>query len=130
MYRTGDLGYIDDQGNLRFVGRADTQIKSRGHRIELGEIEVAVNSLPEIGEAAVLALKVDDFAGTEIVCVYSSASGTPFPATALRRALGKLVPRYMLPARYEERENLPLNSNGKIDRVKLRREMMEASAGE
>ena len=47
MYRTGDLGYASADGLIHFVGRADCQIKSRGHRIELGEIEAALNSLPE-----------------------------------------------------------------------------------
>ncbi len=126
MYRTGDLGFVDPSGNLRYAGRADTQIKSRGHRIELGEIEVAINSIPEVAEAVILALPVDDFAGTEIVCIYSAVDGQALNDTLLRRELAKLVPRYMLPARYEQRPKLPLNSNGKIDRVQLRAELQAA----
>ncbi|MEO1018685.1 MAG: amino acid adenylation domain-containing protein, partial [Pseudomonadota bacterium] len=123
MYRTGDLGYVGEDGDLRFVGRADTQIKSRGHRIELGEIETAANSLGDVAEAAVIAMPVDEFAGTEIACVYSLIDGSQLTANALRRDLSKLIPRYMLPGRYEARKKLPLNSNGKIDRVRLRAEL-------
>ena len=54
IYRTGDLGRWDEEGNLHFVGRADTQIKHMGHRIELGELETAANAIGFIGSAACL----------------------------------------------------------------------------
>ena len=50
FYRTGDLARVDEHGVVFFLGRTDSQIKSRGHRIELGEIEAALSTLPELTE--------------------------------------------------------------------------------
>ena len=57
LYRTGDLGRYWPDGTLEFLGRKDSQVKINGFRIELGEVERALNSLPGVGNAAVIALK-------------------------------------------------------------------------
>jgi amino acid adenylation domain-containing protein len=125
MYRTGDLGFLDEEGLLHFVGRADTQIKSRGHRIELGEIEAALNSLPTIAQAVVLALPSGDFAGTDIACAYVAKEPGKLPPARLRRQLAPLLPRYMMPSRWRQLDSLPVNANGKIDRPALREGFLE-----
>lgn len=117
IYRTGDLVYWNDFGQLVFAGRKDFQIKHLGYRIELGEIETAVTAVPEIGNACV----VYDQSEKTIVLFYETLSEiTP---VNIRAQLASKLPKYMIPTRYECRELLPRNPNGKIDRQKLKLEI-------
>jgi amino acid adenylation domain-containing protein len=120
IYRTGDLAYRDEQGLVWFVGRADTQIKVRGYRIELGEIETALNSLAKLQECAVVAIPTDNFGGYMICAAYVVRAGEQATLADLREHLKKLVPNYMMPARWTAYEALPKNANGKIDRPRLK----------
>jgi amino acid adenylation domain-containing protein len=119
MYRTGDLGYRGEDGLVYFLGRADSQIKSRGHRIELGEIEAALHAVPEVGDGAIVAVPAADFGGHVICCAYVLQAGSGLAPAALKDRLATLLPRYMLPARWRRLERLPSNANGKVDRVAL-----------
>ena len=125
VYRTGDLGRLGGDGEVRFVGRADTQIKSRGYRIELGEIEVALARLPEIAESAVLALDLGGFEGTAIGCAVAQAPGSHLDVSVIRARLTEVLPSYMIPTRWQIGDELPKNGNGKIDRPRLTIEMTE-----
>ena len=125
IYRTGDLGRLGADGDVRFVGRADTQIKSRGYRIELGEIEVALARLPEIAESAVLALDLGGFEGTTIGCAVAPTAGCQLELNVIRVRLADFLPSYMIPTRWRINDELPKNGNGKIDRQRLTVEMME-----
>ena len=118
IYRTGDLGVQDQAGNITFLARRDNQIKHMGYRIELGEIETALHSVDGIAAAACLFDRNRD----RIVCIYE---GEP-DAAALARAMRRLVPKYMLPNIYEKLDALPMNANGKIDRVKLKEQFIHA----
>lgn len=120
LYRTGDLAWRDEQGLVYFVGRADTQIKVRGYRIELGEIETAMNSMGKLQECAVVAIPTDNFGGYMICCAYVARAGEDVTVVQLRDHLKKLVPNYMLPARWLAYDALPKNANGKIDRPRLK----------
>jgi len=120
IYRTGDLAHVGTDGMIYFMGRIDSQIKSRGYRIELGEIEAALNALPEVRECAVVAISGQGFDNNVICCAYALARGAQATGMLLRRKLQQFVPDYMLPARWLCLEQLPTNSNGKIDRRKLR----------
>jgi len=120
LYRTGDLARVDDAGLVHFLGRADSQIKSRGYRIELGEVESAVNTVAGVRDCAVVGVDTGGFEGTTICCAYSVVEGRELPVTELRKRVAALLPRYMLPARWEELDGLPKNVNGKIDRPALR----------
>ncbi|HEX4380568.1 MAG TPA: amino acid adenylation domain-containing protein [Candidatus Acidoferrum sp.] len=120
LYRTGDLAFRDDHGLVNFVGRADTQIKVRGYRIELGEIETALNSMTRLQECAVVAIPTDNFGGYMICAAYVVRSGEQATLGDLREHLKKLVPNYMMPARWTAYEALPKNANGKIDRPRLK----------
>jgi amino acid adenylation domain-containing protein len=120
LYRTGDLAYRDEQGLVYFVGRADTQIKVRGYRIELGEIETALNSMAKLQECAVVAIPTDNFGGYMICAAYVVRAGEQATLADLREHLKKLVPNYMMPARWTPYEALPKNANGKIDRPRLK----------
>ena len=118
LYRTGDLAYTTEEGHVMFVGRADSQIKSRGHRIELGEIEVALQTLDELSAAAVVALDIDHIDGSAIAAAFCAPE--PLKPARVAKALSALVPKYMLPHRWLQVDELPKNVNGKVDRPALR----------
>ena len=125
VYRTGDLGRIDASGLVHFVGRADSQIKSRGHRIELGEIESALHTLPALRESAVVAVPSGGFGGTVVCCAYVPMPGSEVTPSLLRKQLAAVLPSYMLPTQWKALDRLPLNGNGKTDRGELRRRFLE-----
>ena len=120
LYRTGDLARVGSDGLFYFLGRTDSQIKSRGYRIELEEIETAINSLAEVAECAVVGIDSDGFEGTAVCCAFAAASGADVQPPALRAALSASLPSYMLPSRWKSMSALPKNVNGKIDRRCLR----------
>ena len=122
IYRTGDLGRVRPDGLFELIGRADTQIKSRGYRIELGEIEAALGTLPGLRESAVVAIPTDGFEQWLICCAYVPLPGAATSPATLRAALARLVPAYMLPARWQEHAALPRNANGKVDRPRLKQD--------
>ncbi len=123
LYRTGDLAWADGDGLFHLVGRADAQIKSRGYRIEPGEIEAAIAATGLAGEAVVTAVETAGFEGKSICCAFVPAAGAG-PAE-LRRQLGRLLPPYMLPARWERLDRLPRTPNGKLDRNRVRQMFAE-----
>jgi len=128
IYKTGDLARRGADGLFYFAGRADTQIKSRGYRIELGEIEAALHALSGLQESAVVAIKSEGFEGWLICCAYVPAADVDNSITNLREGLAKLVPGYMLPARWMRYDALPKNDNGKIDRPRLRNQFADDEA--
>jgi len=114
IYRTGDLGYFNDLGELMFVSRMDQQIKHMGYRIELGEIEAAVNALACV-EVAVC---IHDEDNGKIILFYQA------PKTCDTEILIRLqdrLPKYMIPNTLIHYEQLPLKENMKVDRVKVRK---------
>ena len=112
IYRTGDLGFFNERGELVFVSRKDNQIKNMGHRIELGEIEAIAASAEGIESACCLW----DGEKRKLTLYYM---GTAEEAAA-RAALRELLPRHMLPSRLYRLESLPLLLNGKVDRQALK----------
>ncbi len=128
LYKTGDLARIGSDGLIYLVGRSDSQIKSRGYRIELGEIEAALHAIPDLQDAAVVAL---DSAGADaktICCAYVPPPGVELTPTALKERLGRVLPRYMIPERWLILKSMPHNGNGKADRTLLK-EMFHLEAG-
>lgn len=112
IYRTGDIGRINERGEFEFISRKDYQIKHMGHRIELGEIEVHVNMIEGIRSACCIYDKETE----KIVLFYVGDTDTKDLVGALK---GKL-PRYMIPNRIYALEQMPLTANGKTDRVRLK----------
>ncbi|WNG94487.1 non-ribosomal peptide synthetase [Mycobacterium sp. ITM-2016-00318] len=110
MYRTGDLVSWDADGQLHFVGRADEQVKIRGHRIELGEIQTALAALDGVEQAAVIT-RVDR-AGDKRLVGYVAGNVDP---DELRTALAQQLPGYMVPAAIVVIEAWPLTVSGKLD---------------
>ncbi|HET7865103.1 MAG TPA: amino acid adenylation domain-containing protein, partial [Burkholderiaceae bacterium] len=115
MYRSGDLGRWKPDGTVEFLGRNDQQVKIRGFRIELGEIEAALMACPGVREAVVLAR--EDEPGNKRLVAY--LTGSQLQPEALRAALARSLPEYMVPAAYVLLEALPLTPNGKLDRKAL-----------
>ncbi|MBP2639393.1 MAG: hypothetical protein H6Q66_344 [Firmicutes bacterium] len=113
IYRTGDLVYVNERREIIFVGRKDSQIKHMGYRIELGEIETAIAGLPLIESACVTYNKSKE----EIVLLYKASE--TMELGEIRKALLPLLPKYMMPTTAYQLDEMPLNANGKIDRVTL-----------
>jgi amino acid adenylation domain-containing protein len=125
IYKTGDLAKLGDDGLVYYLGRADSQIKSRGYRIELGEIETALNALNLTEECAIVAINTEGFEGVAICCAFVPFQSADTSPARLRTELSKVLPSYMLPARWLQFERLPKNANGKIDRKALREEFQK-----
>ncbi|WP_342651529.1 amino acid adenylation domain-containing protein [Pseudomonas sp. REB1044] len=117
-YRTGDLGRYHPDGLLEFLGRADTQVKLRGHRIELGEVEAVLARHPEVEQAVALVAPP----GRLLAAITGSAT-----AQRLATHLEQNLPAYMRPERILHLEQLPLSTNGKVDRRALLAELQAAS---
>ena len=115
MYRTGDLARYLADGNIEFFGRADHQVKVRGHRVELGEIEAVLAAHPGVRQAIVTARR-DESDGVRILAYVVGAS---MPHDELRAVLRKKLPEYMLPSAFVFLKALPLTPNGKVDRAAL-----------
>ncbi|OBG72286.1 MULTISPECIES: non-ribosomal peptide synthetase [unclassified Mycobacterium] len=117
MYRTGDLVRRLPDGSLHYVGRADAQVKIRGHRVEPGEIAAALESHPGVRQAGVL---VRRHQGVPRLTAYvaTAAAGGP-TAAELRGMLGARLPRYMVPHRIVLVDAIPLTGNGKLDEAAL-----------
>ena len=121
LYRTGDLAYWREDGNLIFVGRNDYQVKLNGQRVELGEIEAALSSQAGIDSAAVIVRKEE--ADGQMLCAFYT--GQPQEQQELRRVLLKTLPRYMVPQAFAHLDAMPLNASGKIDRTALQDQPVE-----
>ena len=116
-YHTGDLAYWTEEGQIQFVGRADTQIKLRGQRIELEEIEAILTAHPAVAQAAVV-LREDTPGDPRLVGYLVTTGEEPQPAQ-LREHLAAHLPGYMIPAAYVMLDELPLSPTGKADRAAL-----------
>ncbi|XLS29452.1 amino acid adenylation domain-containing protein [Flavobacteriaceae bacterium M23B6Z8] len=112
MYRTGDLARWLPDGNIAFVGRADSQVKIRGYRIELGEIETLLLQQASVQRCCVTAW--EDAQGTKRLVGYV-VSEQEIDKSALQDSLGTHLPDYMVPRLWVGLDALPLTRNGKID---------------
>jgi amino acid adenylation domain-containing protein len=116
-YRTGDRVVRGSNRTLHYVGRLDHQVQVHGHRVELGEVEAAIRDAT--GAAAVaLGWPVTDSGAAGIVAFMEAENSLDL--AGLRSTLAARLPDYMLPREIHALRELPLNSNGKFDRVALR----------
>ncbi len=112
IYKTGDIVHYNERGELIYVCRKDFQIKHMGHRIELGEIETAVSTIEGVGSCCCL---YDDLRKKIVLFL-----DKPLHKEYINQQIARLVPDYMYPNKVIAMEALPLNANGKIDRIKLK----------
>jgi amino acid adenylation domain-containing protein len=118
LYKTGDLARYLPDGRLIFLGRADYQVKIRGHRIELGEIEQVLRSHPAVHDAVVLA-KADSHGEKRLIAYTVPREGQCLTEHTLREYIVERVPSYMMPALFVLMEKFPMNTSGKVDRKAL-----------
>jgi amino acid adenylation domain-containing protein len=120
IYRTGDLGRYLPDGEVVFAGRADGQVKIRGFRVETGEIEALLDVQPGIRKAVVAVRETPDASGDRrlVAWIVPDAEHPADPA-AVREALRRHLPAYMIPSAFVVLEQFPLLPNGKVDRRAL-----------
>lgn len=122
LYRTGDIAKKLPDGNLLFLSRRDNQIKHMGYRIELGDIETALSGIDGAGDAVCFFDEADD----AVVC----CAVTALTAAQLTAQLKEKLPKYMIPNVWQIMTSLPMNANGKIDRVKLKNDYLASKSAE
>ncbi|SEF24662.1 amino acid adenylation domain-containing protein [Amycolatopsis pretoriensis] len=117
MYRTGDLVRWTPEGELEFLGRADSQVKIRGHRVEPAEIERIVAAVPGVGQVVVVAR--EDRPDDKRLVAYYVLEDAEVDVAALRTAAEAALPNYMVPSAFVRIDTVPLTPNGKLDRNAL-----------
>ncbi len=118
LYRTGDLARYLPDGNIEYLGRVDHQVKIRGYRIELGEVEARLAQHGSVRESVVL-VREDEQRGTRLVAYVVAAAGKSVSVSQLREHLRRELPEYMIPGQFVMLDQMPLTSNGKLDRSAL-----------
>jgi acyl-coenzyme A synthetase/AMP-(fatty) acid ligase len=119
FYRTGDLCFCNEQGDLVYCGRLDSQVKVQGHRVELGEIEHFAREY--VGHSFVAAILPQAGGAAESIALF--VQGPDEELAGLKDLLGQKLPSYMVPREIRAVDEMPLNLNGKIDRLALRRRL-------
>ncbi|MEV8390852.1 MULTISPECIES: amino acid adenylation domain-containing protein [unclassified Streptomyces] len=116
MYRTGDLALWREDGQLRYLGRADAQVKISGFRIELGELEIVLAAHPGVSEA-MASVRKDAAGDARLVAhaVPATGAGRPEPE-ALREWAAERLPAYLVPGEVRLAASLPRTPSGKLDR--------------
>ncbi|AWK70857.1 non-ribosomal peptide synthetase [Rhodococcus oxybenzonivorans] len=118
MYRTGDLVRLRSDGQLTYLGRADSQVKLRGLRLELGEVEAALSRHGDV-VAAAASVHHHPRLGDQLVGYVVPAQGTSPDVSDILSAASELLPRALVPATVTLLDALPLTPAGKIDRPAL-----------
>jgi long-chain acyl-CoA synthetase len=117
--RTGDLGRIDADGDLHYVGRSKEMIKTGGFSVDPAEVENAILEREEVVETAVVGVE-DEHWGEEVVAFVVIAAGASFDAEELRAECRERIAAFKLPKRVFFVEDLPKNPTGKVERGALR----------
>ena len=112
VYNSGDLGFLNHNGDIEYIGRRDSQIKMHGLRIELDEITNALLNLPYIKNAVAVMKKIN---GLDSICAYVECDSSVFDEIDIKEKLGKILPYYMVPSHIVLLDKLPITLNGKID---------------
>ena len=123
-YNSGDLARFLTDGRVEYLGRADHQVKVRGHRIELREIESALAQHEQVRAGTIVARETES--GDKQLVAYVVAEGE-VSTTQLRAYLKERLPDYMVPAFFMTLDELPLTANGKVDRQQLLQLAQQAS---
>lgn len=126
-YRTGDRAEIGADGNARFLGRVDNQVKVRGYRIELGEIEAALRSASSGLNAVALAWPGGAEIATTIIAAFETGTAD---TAAIRSRVAGVLPDYMVPSTIFCVPEFPKNASGKMDRRALAEMLAETAQAE
>jgi mycobactin phenyloxazoline synthetase len=109
-YRTGDMARYWPDGTIEFLGRTDHQVQIRGYRVELGEVESALRTVPGVRHAVAAVV------GANAPKLVAAIAGEPEEVGDITTAVADLLPAYMVPTRVVFFQQIPLTSNGKLDR--------------
>ena len=109
IYKTGDIGFVNPEGNIVFLGRKDGQVKIRGYRIELGEIEVSLLKQKHVDGGVVKVVELNE---ENVICAYITGNAQ---IGELREKLRLELPEYMVPSHFIKLQALPLTPSGKVD---------------
>ena len=115
IYKTGDMARFKLDGEIEYIGRRDFQVKLHGQRIELGEIEKKISEISKIRNVCVCVKKIEN---REMLCAYYTASEN-VGSNSIKLKLEETLPKYMIPSYFQQLEEMPITTNGKIDRKKL-----------
>lgn len=118
MYRTGDVAKFLPDGNIEFLGREDEQVKISGHRIELGEVEIALNKLPKVKQAVVVA-STHFSTQAQLIAYLQSDDDLLKTDPDFREQVQSVLPEYMLPNYYVWVDDFPKTSSGKVNKKAL-----------
>ncbi|WP_415394583.1 Pls/PosA family non-ribosomal peptide synthetase [Rhodococcus globerulus] len=122
LYRTGDLGRWTSDGEIEYLGRADAEVKIRGHRVDLGEIESVLLEHPSVSEAVVALVAASENETPSELCAYMvlvDPIEDEYLVGELAKAVSQRLPAYMAPAFVDFIPALPVMPSGKVDRSKL-----------
>jgi mycobactin peptide synthetase MbtE len=114
VYRTGDLGFRDGDGVLHYQGRADRQVKVRGHRVEALEVEAVIGGLAGVARCVVLPRQAADGSCVGLLGFYLPDAAAPDPEALLKEVRTRLA-AYQVPDRLIPVDSIPLMPNGKLD---------------
>jgi acyl-coenzyme A synthetase/AMP-(fatty) acid ligase len=123
-YRSGDIAFVNERGNIIYCGRLDSQVKIDGHRVELGEIEHCARDC--IGSSKAAVILTEEPGGQATLHLF--IAGQNVDIDALQQRLEEDLPAYMRPKHIRVLDDLPVNLNGKIDRPALA-ELLRVEAG-
>ncbi|MFK4505390.1 amino acid adenylation domain-containing protein [Bradyrhizobium daqingense] len=128
LYRTGDLARRRADGTIECLGRADHQVKIRGHRIELKEIENALAAHPDV-RAGIVEPRREASGDVRLVAHIVARPGSRSSASELREFLKSRLPGHAIPSAFLFLDQVPLNAHGKLDRSALRAPALEEASG-
>jgi amino acid adenylation domain-containing protein len=117
FYNTGDLAAVDEEGDLYFLGRADSEVKISGYRVNLMEIDHIISAIHEVRQAATLYLETND--GNYVLVSFVVSNKGEDDVRAILEHCRKQLPHYMVPEMVIFVQDLPLNPNRKTDRKAL-----------
>ncbi len=128
VYKTGDLGKWDKNGNLHCLGRNDYQVKIRGYRVELGEVEELISKHETVQKVAVVDKMI---AGNNVLLAFVQTQDyKPVETGVLMDFATEHLPHYMIPYAFIQIEEFPMTPNGKLDRKVLRAKEIAVQAVE
>ena len=122
MYRSGDLVRLRVDGTFDYIGRKDSQVKLNGQRVELSEITCAIETTPQVKQAATVAVRNED--GAMQLCSFYSSVGGENITDEIRTCISRILPDYMIPSVIVRIDEMPVTASGKID-AKLLQEMAQ-----
>lgn len=119
IYYTGDRVYLHTNGDIEWRGRSDFQVKIRGYRIEIGEVENALEEIPMVTQAVVIAQRSQEDVGAPARLVAYLIANAPLQRQVIVDALSQRLPDYMMPSVFVQVDNFPTTLNNKVDRRAL-----------